>query len=147
MDKYTYNNIGIGAISMMATLHHMPRIPITKILLVIPLVSHAETLTHLKRRKTPYNSIERMIAENPNFASNFSERYYDTLRTALESLLLLEKCGYIRIVLNTVYLTKKLEYNEEMGDRAKDIFKAGVQIALLLESSVENLYLNLRIHL
>jgi hypothetical protein len=142
-----YNNISIGAVALGATLAKCERLPMSNLFLVFPLVSHQSLLQYLGRKTTKSVSIEKLIAEKANYFSNFNKRYTDSLVLTLNALSFLHEMEYVRIEDGEVVLIKTFNYDKKMGSRAKKVFRAAENIALLLDENPGKLYLNLRVEL
>ncbi len=147
MNLSYYNNLGMGIVSLGSVLNQRAEIPISKLFLIIPFISHQKLLQHLGRKTTKIKSIEKLIVEKTSFFSNFNKRYSDSLVLTVNSLQYLHDSGYIDIANGNVKLVKSFEYNKKMGNRANRIFNASKNISLILKESPKKLYLNLRVEL
>ncbi len=142
-----YNNIGIGVITIGSVLNQSKELPISKLFLIFPFLSHQKLLQHLGRKSTAISNIEKLVAEKLSFFSNFNKRYLSSLVLTVNALQYLNDTGYVKIVDGNVILTKPFNYETSMGSRAKKIFNASGNISHILEDSVEKLYLTLRIEI
>lgn len=147
MNLNVYNNFGIGAIAIAAVLNKCKSLPIAKITLIFPLVAHQELLSYLSRASIQIKSLDKLLIEKTVFFSNFNRRYYDSLASTLNALQYLNDQGYIEFKENEIRMIKPLDYSNKMGKRTKKIFLASENITLILNESVEKLYLNLRVEL
>ena len=147
MNLNYYNNLGMGIVSLGSVLNQKNELPISKLFLIIPFITHQKLLQHLGRSTTKIKSIEKLIVEKTSFFSNFNKRYNDSLVLAVNSLQYLHDSGYINISNGNVTLIKTFEYDKNMGNRASRIFNASKNISLILEDSPNKLYLNLRVEL
>jgi len=145
--KIDYNNIGIGAIAIGSVLNNGNGLSVAKSTLILPFVTHTESLNYLARASTQIKSIEKLIAEKTSFFSNFNARYYDSLCLSLSSIQYLTDMGYAQLNKGVLFKVKPLEFDKKMGNRANKIFKAANNIAEILEENDTNLFLNLRIEL
>lgn len=142
-----YNNFGIGVVAIAAVLNHSKELAISKLFLIFPISSHQKLLQHLGRKTTKIRNIEKLIAEQISYFSNFNKRYVDSLVLTLNSIQYLNDTGYIDIVEGKVISSKLFEHHTMMGNRAKRIFNASENISILLQESSSKLYLNLRVEL
>lgn len=147
MNLSYYNNISIGIVALGSVLNQRKELPISKLFLIFPLISHQKLLQHLGRKTTKIKSIEKLIAEKTSFFSNFNKRYNDSLALTFNALQYLNDTGYVDVVDGTVILAKPFEYHKNMGSRSNKIFNASENISLLLKERVDKLYLNLRVEL
>lgn len=145
--KIDYNNIGIGVVAISSILNINRELSMAKIALILPFVTHNGCLTYLARSTTQITSVEKIIAEKTIYISNFNLRYYDSLILTFLSLQYLIEMGYIELKDDLIYSIRTLEYNSQMGKRAKKIFQAANNISNLLSENENKLYLNLRIQL
>lgn len=141
-----YNNSGIAAVAIGCTLNHCASLSLAKALTIMPIVMHAPTLKFLANAKTRSREIASLIAMRPDFAQNFNQRYHASLLHSINGIQLLNELGFI-IFDNILYKHKAFGMNTNFGTRCQLINKASAEIAALLDSSEEELYLNLRIQL
>jgi hypothetical protein len=142
-----YNNIAICSLGIAFTLKHMNSLPLTKTLLIMPIIAHADLLNYLARRSTNVRSIEQLIVRKPRCFSNFNERFYDGLLVSLNSVQFLFEIDAIEWSNGKLYGSEQFDYDESMGKRAKKIFDASSHIAAIFEDDPVNLYTNLRIQI
>lgn len=147
MNSYLYNNVAIASIAMNAVLQVSKSLTITKSLLILPFITHKRLLSHLAHSGVKMASIEQVIAGKTSFFLNFNKRFYDSLSLSINAIQLSSDLEFLKVSGGKVHLLNQLEYSEDMGSRAKRIYKASNNIGILLEDDVENLYLNLRIEL
>lgn len=141
-----YNNAGIAAVAIGCVLNHTKSLSLAKSLIIMPLVMHSETTRFLASRKTRSREIASLIAIRPDFASNFNSRYHSSLVHSINAIQILQALGYADFD-SHVTQVNQFECNAELGKRAMLIEKASAEIANILSSSEEELYLNLRIEL
>ncbi len=144
--KLLYNNIGISALSIGFVLTAIA-LPVSKAVLILPIVSHRELLNYLSHRASKIKGLEQLIIEKTSCFSNFNKRYYDNFHASLNAIQLLNEIELIQIKDGVLIPKCSFGYSEPMGNRAEKIHKAARNIALILTEKVENLYLNLRIEL
>ena len=140
-----YNNIGICSLGIFATLQHTEYLPISKILLIIPIIAHSGLTSYLARSTTKVMSIEQIIAKQPQYFSNFNDRFYDGIVASINSLQLLTEIAAIEWSDGHFSVSKKIPYEKSMGSRSKKIFDASENISSLLKDDAANLYTNLRV--
>lgn len=142
-----YNNIAICSLGIAFTLKYTDWLPLTKTLLIMPIIAQAELLNYLARKTTSVRSIEQLIVKKPRCFSNFNERFYDGLCVSLNSIQFLFEIDAIEWFNGKVISSEIIDYDGSMGKRAKKIFDASPRIAALFEDDSVNLYTNLRIQL
>ncbi|MGO4731154.1 three component ABC system middle component [Paenibacillus sp. 2KB_22] len=147
--KYMFNNEAFGIVAIASVLKHSKKLSYSKALLILPLMAHKETLILLKRENSNVRSIEQLIAKKENLLTNFNERYLSLLPISINSIVLLNE---IRVLENDAgiieYVNDSFDFNNRgLGKRAQDVIKASKKISSMLEMSVENLYLQLRVHI
>ncbi|GAA3565813.1 three component ABC system middle component [Marinobacter xestospongiae] len=146
-----YNNIGVQALAILLVVQHAQILPLSKALLVSPIITHNEMLKYLSNGNVKIQGIEKLIIEKTRFFANFNNRFYDQLCSSINAIQLLHEID--AIALSEGALIKKggseplFIAGKEAGNRAFKIQKAVPNIAKMMESSAENLYLNLRVEL
>lgn len=142
-----FNNIGIDALAIVFVLEKSDTLPISKALLVAPIVSHQALMNHLARKSTKVLSFEKYLIENIGNFSNFNDRFYGTLTNSVNAIQLLSELAIIEFRDGSIRLIREIEFNKKMGKRAEKIRKAAPNIAKLISEKKETTYLNLRIEL
>ena len=145
--KVDYNNIGVGALAIGSVLSISTELSVAKTTLILPFITHTESLYYLARATTQVKSIEKLIAERTSYFSNYNARYYDSLCLSFSSIQYLAEMGYARLKGDVLIKIKPLEYDTKMGTRAKKIFQAANNVSAILLENDKNLYLNLRVQL
>ena len=145
--KVGYNNIGVGAIAIGSVLSISSELSVAKTTLILPLITHTESLYYLARATTQVKSIEKLIAERMSYFSNYNARYYDSLCLSFSSIQYLTEMGYAQFKGDVLLKIKPLEYDKKMGTRAHKIFQAANNVSAILSENDKNLYLNLRVQL
>jgi hypothetical protein len=107
---------------------------------------HDATIAFLARRNVRRREVSALASSRPDLIANFPRRYDDSLIVTLNGIQLLMRVGTVRLD-GEVSLIEPLEIDETWGRRALKIQKAAPNIAALLESPADELYLNLRIPL
>ncbi|MDT6960780.1 DUF6521 family protein [Cupriavidus sp. SZY C1] len=141
-----YNNVGISAVALMSVLSHARFLTIPKALLVMPLVMHEATIRFLSHGGVRKREAAALASTHPEFFANFSTRFDESLSSSLNAIQLLDASGFLRFH-DGLHLLSSLGVDSTFGARAKKIAKAGENIAALLASPVEELYLNFRVQL
>lgn len=145
--KADYNNIGVGALAIGSVLSISTELTVAKTTLILPFITHTESLDYLARATTLVKSIEKLIAERTSYFSNYNARYYDSLCLSFSSIQYLTEMGYAQLKGDVLLSLKPLEYDTKMGNRAKKIFQAANNISTILSENDKKLYLNLRVQL
>ena len=142
-----YNNFGIGSLGIAFTLRYLAPLPLSKVLLVMPLISHKDLLQYLARKTTTIQSLEQLLVSHQKCFSNFNARFYDSMLTSINAIQFLVEIAMVDLVDGEIVSVKELDYDPAMGKRAQKIFDASQRIAELLKSDSAHLYTNLRIQL
>lgn len=145
--KVDYNNIGVGALAIGSVLSISTELSLAKTTLILPFITHTESLDYLARATTLVKSIEKLIAERTSYFSNYNARYFDSLCLSFSSIQYLTEMGYAQLKGDILLNIKPLEYDTKMGNRAKKIFQAANNISAILSENDKILYLNLRVQL
>lgn len=142
-----FNNFGIGAIAIATTLNYHNSLSLPKILLILPLIIHKESLAFFSHQGVTVRNIVGVITARPELFFNFDKRYEANLVNSLNAIQFLIELGWVDHSGGLINLRKTLEIDESFGVRCKKIALAAEKISYLLTSSDEELYLNLRIKL
>lgn len=145
-----YNNELIGLISIISVLNHHKKMSLGKSLLILPFITHKNTLKILNSKNVKIRSLEEFIVKYPSSFSNFNERYYSLLPVSINSNILLNRMNLINIENGSLILSEinKFEVdNVTLGNRAKDIILGAEKLSELLKDDAHNLYLQLRVKL
>lgn len=143
-----FNNIGIDALALSFVLTKSDGLPISKAMLISPIVAHHGLLNHLARKTTQVLSFEKYLIENVSYFTNFNDRYYGSLVNSTNAIQLLSDLGIVEVRDGKIYLVREIELSKKkMGARVEKISKAAANIAKLISEKKELTYLNLRIEL
>lgn len=142
-----YNNFGICSFGMAFTLRHITPLPLSKSLLIMPLISHKDLLQYLSRKTTSIQSLEQLLVSHQKCFSNFNARFYDSLPTSINAIQFLTEMAMIDLVEGEIVSVQELDYVPAMGKRAQKIFDASQHIAEILKFDAAPLYTNLRIQI
>lgn len=141
-----YNNVGICAVALMAVLSHTQRLTLPKALLVMPLVMHEGTVKFMSNSLVRHRQIAALVAARADLFANFRQRYESSLVVTLNAIQMLAVSEHIHFDTD-IRVMRSLDINKNFGSRAVKIEKAAANLAALLESSEEELYLNMRVWL
>ena len=147
MRNNTYNNLGIGIISIASVMNTVKSLSIDKVFLIIPFFTHRELLAFLSNPKSKIKSIEQLISHKINCFSNYNKRYFDSLVLTINSIQYLIDMEYVEFENGSLLLKKELQFNSKMGNRASKIYKAANTVSKLLSDNAYNLYLNLKVEI
>lgn len=141
-----YNNVGICATAIASVLNHCQHLTLPKALLVMPLMMHKPTVSFLSSGSTRRREAAALASSHPEFIANFNDRYQSSLVVSVNSIQLLIHLGHAELR-ELLVLTTPMNIDSNFGKRALRINKASEKVAALLESPVEELYLNFRVQL
>ncbi|MES2948153.1 MAG: three component ABC system middle component [Pseudomonadota bacterium] len=141
-----FNNFAICATGLMAILGETQTLSVAKALLVMPIIMHDSTVRHLGKQNVRAREVSALTSTRPDLFLNFNSRFLAGLTPTLNAIQLLAEAKYIAFN-GELVLTKALTFSAAIGDRATRIKKAAQNIAALLASPEDELYLNLRIEL
>jgi hypothetical protein len=141
-----YNNVGICAVALMAVLAHTKRLSLPKALLVMPLIMHEGSVRFMGNSNVRHRQIAALVAARADLFANFRQRYESSLVITLNTIQILVASGHIHFE-KDIRALRSLDLNKSFGLRATKIEKASAHLADLLESSEEELYLNMRVWL
>lgn len=142
-----YNNIGMSTLAIASVMNYSKELPVSKVILILPIVTHRELLSYLCRKTTNIRSIEKLIIDKTVCFANFNRRYYDNMCLSINSIQLLNDIETISISNSMIKLRTPIEYDRSMGERLNKIYNSAENIAHILKDNIENLYLSLRIEL
>ena len=84
---YVYNNVAITALAIMSMLSVSPRIPLSKVALLMPILLD-DNITQ-KMTYQNYNSFDSVVTQNQVYLSNFNDRYIDLLSQVVNGISIL----------------------------------------------------------
>lgn len=84
---YIYNNVAITAFAIMSMLSVSPRIPLSKVALLMPILLD-DNITQ-KMTYQNYNSFDSVVTQNQVYLSNFNDRYIDLLSLVVNGISIL----------------------------------------------------------
>lgn len=141
-----YNNVGICATAIASVLNHCQSLSLPKALLVMPLMMHEPTVSFLGSGSTRPREAAAIASSHPEFIANFNGRYESSLVVSVNAIQLLIHLGHAELMDHLVLATP-MNIDKSFGKRAMRIDKASEKVAALLESPVDELYLNFRVQL
>lgn len=148
--KSIYHNELIGLISILSTLKYQKEMSLGKSMLILPFISHKNTLNILKKKNVKIRSLEEFIVKYPSNFSNFDERFQSLLPTSINSIILLKRMKLINIKKGNLFLSDNCKFelqNKSLGNRANEIVQASEKLSEILSEYTPNLYLQLRVKL
>ena len=80
---------------MVFTLQHLTPLPLSKSLLVMPIISHKDLLQYLARKTTTIQSLEQILVSHQKCFSNFNARFYDSLPTSINAIQFLAEIAMV----------------------------------------------------
>lgn len=84
---YIYNNVAITAFAIMSMLSVSPRIPLSKVALLMPILLD-DNITQ-KMTYQNYNSFDSVVTQNQVYLRNFNDRYIDLLSQVVNGISIL----------------------------------------------------------
>lgn len=141
-----FNNIGICAVAILSVLQKVTYLSLPKTMLIMPLAMHESTLRFLAKGNVRERKVAAFVSMNPEFVANFDKRYRESLGTTLNAIQLLIELGHVRFD-GQLLLVKELLVDDTFGKQAQLMVRAAKNIAALLSSDDDELYLNFRVKL
>jgi hypothetical protein len=141
-----FNNLGICATAIGLYVNAEKAVSLPKAMLIMPFVMHDASLRFLAKANVRERKIAAFASMNPDFIANFDMRFEESLVVSVNAIQLLISTGHVRFDGN-IELIKPFEIDDSFGKRAAVIERAVKNLAALLSSSAEELYLNLRVKL
>ncbi|NML32887.1 three component ABC system middle component [Paraburkholderia antibiotica] len=130
----------------MAVLAHAKKMSVARALLVMPLVMHEATVRYMGRGNVAIREAAALVANKPDLFANFNLRFQEGLAVTVNAIQLIVEAGYVKFD-GGLILLQPLNIDKSFGHRAQRIAKASSHIAAVLESPVDELYLNFRVQL
>lgn len=93
-----------------------------------------------------HRQIAALAAARADLFANFRQRYESSLVVTLNTIQILVESEHIHFE-KEIRMLRSLNVNKSFGVRAQKIEKASATLAALMESSEEELYLNMRVWL
>ncbi|WP_284459811.1 three component ABC system middle component [Chryseobacterium sp.] len=147
---YIYNNEAIASTTFLSILQKIENLDVSRACLILPFLFEDSMARALKRlHVTPTYSLEQFMAENPRLFVSFNKRYLSLLPVMINSLMILENTGQIKIGKNiTCTSLLNIDGNESLGERFLVIEDAIPNLLFLLEQKTTvQLYKTLNVQL
>lgn len=93
---YIYNNVAITAFVIMSMLNVSPRIPLSKVALLMPMLLD-DNITQ-KMAYQNYNSFDSVVTQNQVYLSNFNDRYTDLLPQVVNGISVLLDLNLVSLI-------------------------------------------------
>lgn len=150
MTRLSQNEL-IGTIAIQTVLENSAghKLPLAKLMLVLPLIFDRSIRSALKRRNGIVLSSKDLIISNPSAFSNVRSRFEDLTIISLNTIVLSQEMG-MTVFDNGLLSLRKAFFSsddESIGKMASEIFACGPKISLILQESVDDLYQTFRIEL
>jgi hypothetical protein len=107
---------------------------------------HDATVRFMGNDNVRHRQIAAFVAARPDLFANFRQRYESCLVLTLNTVQLLVESEHI-VLDHGIRQLRPLNINRSFGARALKIEKASAHLASLLQSSDDELYLNMRVWL
>lgn len=147
---YIYNNVAITAFSVMAMLRLFPKIPLSKVALLMPILLDDNIIGKMtNQRPTSFDSV---ITQNNVFLSNFNNRYIDLLPQVVNAISILLDLNLVSLYGEYV-ISENAEIYESIlsrcdSNRLKNICIVSPKLLKLVkDSDIVNDYRKLNIEL
>jgi hypothetical protein len=141
------NNIGIVGLAITLTLEEAEQLPISKAMLIAPLVMHEKTVAHLGNQLVSARGPAALVSKRPELFLNFKQRYENSLPLSINAIQFLQEMGWVALEDGILRLRRQIPTDSVLGKRGERIAKSITNVAALLNFPAEDLYLNLRIEL
>lgn len=147
---YIYNNVAITAFAIMSMLSVSPRIPLSKVALLMPILLD-DNITQ-KMTYQNYNSFDSVVTQNQVYLSNFNDRYIDLLSQVVNGISILLDLNLVSLYGEFVIAENAASYESILSKCASKRF-VGIQTAaskllkLVKDADIVNDYHKLNIEL
>ncbi len=112
----------------------------------MPLVMHDATVRYMSNGNVTVRDAAGLVAHRPDLFVNFNSRFEESLAATVNAIQLIVTAGYAGFD-GGLTLATPLTIDSSFGKRAQRIAKAAKHIAEVLDSPVDELYLNFRVQL
>lgn len=150
MNRLSQNEL-IGTVAIQSALENSigHSLPLSKAMLVLPLLFDKAVRSVLKRKNSVVLGSKDLLISNPTAFVTIRVRYEDLTITSLNAILLAQEIGLVTLVGNCLVLKKKIFFlnNQEIGKNALDILASGPKLGLILDEDAADLYQTFRIDL
>lgn len=147
---YVYNNVAITTFAIMSMLSVSPRIPLSKVALLMPMLLD-DNITQ-KMAYQNYSSFDSVVTQNQICLSNFNDRFIDLLPQVVNGLSILLDLNLVSLNGEFV-INENEEGNKSMLSKCDSKRLVGIQTAaskllkLVRDTDISNDYQKLNIAL
>lgn len=147
-EVYTYNNEAIGLLAVGSILNLIEEMPLSKAMLILPIILHDPTLNYLQRGNVYIQSLDQLIVDKVYLFSNFNKRFISLLPVSMNCIFLLEKMKLIELNNGHIFKINNITFeNKTLGKRGSKVLKASENVRRILSIDESYLYLQLRVEL
>jgi hypothetical protein len=150
MNRLSQNEL-IGTVAIQSALDNSERrsLPLSKAMLVLPLVFDRAIRAVLKRKNSIVLSSKDLLISNPAAFITIRARYDDLIITSLNTIILAKEIGMVSMKDDLLVLERQLFSRDGLvvGKIALDILDAGPKLGIILGEAAEDLYQTFRIEL
>ena len=147
---YIYNNVAITAFAIMSMLSVSPRIPLSKVALLMPILLD-DNITQ-KMTYQNYNSFDSVVTQNQVYLSNFNDRYIDLLSQVVNGISILLDLNLVSLYGEFVIAENAASYESILSKCESKRFvciqtAASKLLKLVKDADIANDYHKLKIEL
>lgn len=147
---YIYNNVAITAFAIMSMLSVSPRIPLSKVALLMPILLD-DNITQ-KMTYQNYNSFDSVVTQNQVYLSNFNDRYIDLLSQVVNGISILLDLNLVSLYGEFVIAENAASYESILSkcDSKRFVYiqtAASKLLKLVKDADIANDYYKLNIEL
>lgn len=147
---YIYNNVAITAFSVMAMLSISPKMPLSKVVLLMPILLDDNIIGKMTNQMPA--SFDSVITQNKVYLSNFNNRYVDLLPQVVNAISILLDLNLVSLYGEYVISENAESYESILSrcdsNRLKNICAASSKLLKLVkDSDIVNDYRKLNIEL
>lgn len=147
---YIYNNVAITAFAIMSMLNVSPRIPLSKVALLMPMLLD-DNITQ-KMAYQNYNSFDSVVTQNQVYLSNFNDRYTDLLPQVVNGISVLLDLNLVSLIGEFITIENMENYESMLSKCDSKRFvciqtAASKLLKLVKDADITNDYQKLNIEL
>ncbi len=147
---YIYNNVAITAFTVMAMLRNSPKIPLSKVALLMPILLDDNIINKMISRN--YANFDSVITQNKVYLSNFNNRYVDLLPQVVNAISILLDLNWVSLYGEFVKVENAASCESILSkcdsNRLRNICAASsILLKLVNDSDIVNDYRKLNIEL
>lgn len=148
---YIYNNVAITAFAIMSMLSVSPKIPLSKVALLMPMLLD-DNITQ-KMMCQNYSNFDSVVTQNQVYLSNFNDRYTDLLPQVVNGISILLDLNLVSLYGEFITFIDHSDNYESMMSKCDSKRFVRIQIAaskllkLVRDSDIANDYNKLNIEL